>query len=388
MERSVAARVSGMPFLTGLTYAFQSGPRVVMVMPLCAGGTLQVQLDERATPAGGLPVHEVAWIGAQMAIALGTLHGLRVLHRDVKPANILLRGNGYAALSDFGLAASLDQGGRPTNRAGTRSYWAPEVDQKLEQSEAADWWSLGVCLKYAATGVHPFKHLEAPQQEDGGTDAALAAEAAPDASRAHAATNTPSELTAFLDAMLTEDPTKRLGADGADSVLAQPLIAGRLDLALLRRGLLPAPWLPDARLVYAKDVVERHKREEPGEQGSVDANVDEYEWAFCCSAETYAVELCELVRKTSTELLLLADEETLPIGDAPPRASRWRHHLYRRRERRECYGRCRRASKVMLCCFVFAFVVLYFVVRVMEIMALDEEELEAMNVTVWYPYTS
>ena len=66
-------------------------------------------MEERAA-AAGLPLPELRWLASQMAGALGTLHMMRVLHRDVKPHNILLRTDGYYSLTDFGLAAALDTG--------------------------------------------------------------------------------------------------------------------------------------------------------------------------------------------------------------------------------------------------------------------------------------
>ena len=169
MERQTAERCAGCPFLCELRYAFCAGPYVVLALPLLPGGTLQVHIEERAKPRGGLSLEEVRWIGAQLVLALEALHDLRVLHRDVKPSNVLLRHNGYLALTDFGLCADLpprhgvspsseSMAGviLPTSKAGTRGYWAPEVIQKAPQEEAADFWSLGVLLALSATGAHPF----------------------------------------------------------------------------------------------------------------------------------------------------------------------------------------------------------------------------------------
>ena len=157
MERRCAERCIDCPFLVGLRYAFASAHHLVLVLPLIAGGTLQVHIDERAVPSGGLPLEELRWIGAQLALALDFMHTtLRTLHRDVKPSNVLLRHNGYLALTDFGLAADLDADSPPSGKTGTKGYWPPEAVRREPQGASADWWSLGVLLAYAGTGKHPF----------------------------------------------------------------------------------------------------------------------------------------------------------------------------------------------------------------------------------------
>ena len=156
MERQTACRLASCPFLCGLRYAFTHGPWYVLAFPLLPGGTLQVQLDERASATCGLPMEEVRWVGAQLALGLGFMHSLGLLHRDVKPSNILLRHDGYLVLADFGLTANLADAPPPATRTGTRGYWAPEVVLKEPQGVAADWWSYGVVLWLAWRGRHPF----------------------------------------------------------------------------------------------------------------------------------------------------------------------------------------------------------------------------------------
>ena len=71
---------------------------------------------------------------------------------------MVLRRDGYYVLADLGLVASLEPPHPPPRgRTGSRGYWAPEVVRKEPQDEAADWWSLGVTLAYAASGTHPFR---------------------------------------------------------------------------------------------------------------------------------------------------------------------------------------------------------------------------------------
>lgn len=131
------------------------GSLLYLVMPYVSGGSLQDVL--RRTP---LPIGEVVTYGSQMADALDYAHQRNVVHRDVKPANMLLHADGRVMLSDFGLAKILISGsrsniarGRPD--AGTPEYMAPEqIEGRTD--ERADIYGLGVVLYLLLTGHLPF----------------------------------------------------------------------------------------------------------------------------------------------------------------------------------------------------------------------------------------
>lgn len=92
---------------------------------------------------------------AELGCALGFLHDIGVIHRDVKMENILLTDNGHLRLADFGLSRRLERGGRAFTICGTIQYMAPEVLSGGPYNHAADWWSLGILLFSLVIGKFP-----------------------------------------------------------------------------------------------------------------------------------------------------------------------------------------------------------------------------------------
>jgi tRNA A-37 threonylcarbamoyl transferase component Bud32 len=113
-----------------------------------------------ALPEGGLDARRAAELTAQVAEALACAHGQGVLHRDVKPANVMLDGKGQPVLVDFGLARQdTAQGQTITNSGdilGTPAYMAPEQFGGAGAGPASDQYSLGVTLYQLLTGKLPF----------------------------------------------------------------------------------------------------------------------------------------------------------------------------------------------------------------------------------------
>ncbi|MBB6437855.1 serine/threonine-protein kinase [Streptomyces candidus] len=134
--------------------------RPVIVMELVDGPSLDAVLTEK----GLLDPREAAALGARVLEALGAAHRVGVLHRDVKPGNILLDGSGRIVLTDFGIAAMDDPGDGSTTRltrsgelVGSLDYLAPERAQGQEPGPASDIWALGATLYTAVEGGSPFR---------------------------------------------------------------------------------------------------------------------------------------------------------------------------------------------------------------------------------------
>jgi eukaryotic-like serine/threonine-protein kinase len=137
------------PGLVRLIDSGHSGTQAFLVMELVSGTTLSQALSD-----GAFSTSRTATIGAQLAQGLAYAHLQGIVHRDVKPSNILLEPNGDAKLSDFGIARLLDDTTMTLvgTTLGTTAYMAPEQLEDHQVGASADVWSLGVVLVECLTG--------------------------------------------------------------------------------------------------------------------------------------------------------------------------------------------------------------------------------------------
>ncbi|MEK8144412.1 protein kinase [Streptomyces sp. M10(2022)] len=137
------------PHVVTIHHIVDAGPHPWIVMELLPGRTLQDRLSQ-----GVLAPEEAARIGRQVLSALRAAHAVGIQHRDVKPANVMLRADGGAVLTDFGIAAL--QGSTPLTMTGdligSPEYIAPERIRGHDGDPASDLWSLGVVLYVCVEG--------------------------------------------------------------------------------------------------------------------------------------------------------------------------------------------------------------------------------------------
>ncbi len=226
----LAARALAHPNVVPVFDMIEESPYLVLVMEWVLGS----DLDAIVTEKGPRDADELAALGHDLAHALSAAHKRGILHRDVKPRNVLLDGQGRARLTDFGSARVEGQetlthtGGL----VGTLGYAAPEVVAGRRGDARADVYSLGMTLFLAATGrlpPRPSPHLPPTPAEAG-----------------HHARDFRPDLPGWLDGIVARataaDPRRRfptaagmaeaLGARNLAPLPAPPAMPGRVDFCL------------------------------------------------------------------------------------------------------------------------------------------------------------
>ncbi|MGQ4402963.1 serine/threonine-protein kinase [Streptomyces hayashii] len=231
-EAWAAARVANRNVVTVYDVAAQDG-RPWIVMEIVHGISLSELLDAE----GSLEPARVAHIGAEVLAALRAAHEAGVLHRDVKPANVLMSNDGRVVLTDFGIAtvegtSALTMTGEVI---GSPEFLAPERALGRTPGPESDLWSLGVLLYAAVEGNSPFRY-DTPLS----TLRAVVDEELPPPRRA-------GPLTPVIEGLLRKDPAERLSADRAERDL-RAIAAGGMPSqgsdpgAGTTRGALYAPY--------------------------------------------------------------------------------------------------------------------------------------------------
>ncbi|WP_037670954.1 serine/threonine-protein kinase [Streptomyces griseus] len=203
-EAWAAARVANRNVVTVYDVATEDG-RPWIVMELVRGISLADQLDAE----GPLTPQQAAHVGAEVLAALRTAHEAGVLHRDVKPANVLISNDGRVVLTDFGIAtvegtSALTMTGEVI---GSPEFLAPERALGRTPGPESDLWSLGVLLYAAVEGNSPFR-----QDTPLSTLRAIVDEELPPPRLA-------GPLTPVIEGLLRKDPAERLPADRAEQEL-------------------------------------------------------------------------------------------------------------------------------------------------------------------------
>ncbi|MFF4422645.1 protein kinase [Streptomyces sp. NPDC001549] len=202
-EARAQARISH-PNVVTIHHIVDEGEHPWLVMELLPGHSLGRRLEQ-----GPLPPTEAARTGREVLAGLRAAHAAGIRHRDVKPANVLMRADGSAVLTDFGIAALQDAASLTMTGEviGTPEYLAPERIRGADLP-ASDLWSLGMMLYVCVEGVSPMRRSTTLA-----TLAAVLDEPVPVPRRA-------GPLAAVLAELLVRDPAARPSAERLDRLLA------------------------------------------------------------------------------------------------------------------------------------------------------------------------
>ncbi|KAI0955166.1 hypothetical protein AcW1_006833 [Taiwanofungus camphoratus] len=226
------------PFVVNLRYAFQDDENCFFVLDLMLGGDLRFHLER----LGSLSESAVRFYVAELSSALAYLHDHRIIHRDIKPDNILLDDQGHAHLTDFNIAVHYSERRPLTGVAGSMAYMAPEILTKRGYTYTIDWWSLGVCAYELIFGRRPFR---------GKTNSDLTHSISKDSLRfpEDAESKCSRDGMQVLRSFLDREPTRRMGwktSEGMEALRRHPWFDS-IDWDTLEDKNQVPPFIPDSK---------------------------------------------------------------------------------------------------------------------------------------------
>ncbi|KAI6781003.1 uncharacterized protein J7T54_003145 [Emericellopsis cladophorae] len=188
------------PFICNLRYSFQDIEYMYLVVDLMTGGDLRFHISRKTFTEEAVRF----WV-AELGCALQYVHSQNIIHRDVKPDNVLLDADGHVHLTDFNVASDIVPGKVLSSKSGTLAYLAPEVYAGNGYDVRADWWSLGVLFYECIYNKRPF---------EGNSEKSLS-ETIQAANPKYPITQPPVSLGCLyaIGAALEPNPDKRLGRD-------------------------------------------------------------------------------------------------------------------------------------------------------------------------------
>lgn len=277
MREMVLLRDLRHPFICNVNYAFQDEDHLYLVMDVALGGDLRYRINH--TKYKRLSKVQTQFYVASLILALEYLHSMHVLHRDIKPDNMLLLADGYVKLTDFGISSKVDDMLTGcTSSSGTQSYMAPEIRLfKHQHGVPSEAYSVGIVTAEMLYGRRLGKadrwnsiadktmdvlEEQAPQLRAETTRLLhKASEAARQGQRSSIDGSRPSQRLSdvarssevmefdedahnFIQQLLEPVPSKRLGATSISELKQHPFF-NDLDFQELLAKKLPPPFLPD-----------------------------------------------------------------------------------------------------------------------------------------------
>ncbi|RAH64515.1 kinase-like protein [Aspergillus aculeatinus CBS 121060] len=219
-------------FLCNLRYSFQDIEYIYIVVDLMNGGDLRFHISRKC-----FTEEAVRFWAAELGCALRYIHSQGIIHRDVKPDNVLLDSEGHVHLADFNVASDFRPGKPLTSKSGTLAYLAPEVYEGGGYYSEVDWWSLGVTFYECIYNKRPFE----------GRSQDVLSENIKKAQPKYYVTNPAVSVPCLraLSALMEKDRSKRIGATGFETFTSHMFFAD-IDFEALERKEIPPVFRPSS----------------------------------------------------------------------------------------------------------------------------------------------
>lgn len=220
------------PFLCNLRYSFQDVEYLYLVVDLMSGGDLRFHISRKTFTEDCIRF----WM-SELACALRYIHEQGIVHRDVKPDNVLLDSEGHVHLADFNVASDFRPPKLLTSKSGTLAYLAPEAFRGPGYLDEVDWWSLGVTFYECIYGKRPFEG----KAHDELVDSICAAHPK------FYVTKPPVSMPCLhaMSSLMEKDTPKRIGAAGFSTFTSHPFFQP-LDFVALEKKLIAPIFVPSS----------------------------------------------------------------------------------------------------------------------------------------------
>ena len=230
-ERNILSKLNH-PFIVNMYLAFQDCLYLYLVIDYLSGGDLRYHLTRKKT----FSENETKFFLLNIIMALEYIHNHKIIHRDVKPENLVFESNGYLRLTDFGVAKKKENS-NANDTSGTPGYMAPEVILMEGHSYPADYFSLGVIGYELMLGHRPYNGRTRKQIKENifNTQAKIKYDEKP--------FEWTEKSMEFINKLLQRKPCKRLGFNGIKEIKEHPWIR-ETKWEMLRNKNLEAPFIP------------------------------------------------------------------------------------------------------------------------------------------------
>eukprot|EP01130_Rhizamoeba_saxonica_P017957 TRINITY_DN8857_c0_g1_i1.p1 TRINITY_DN8857_c0_g1~~TRINITY_DN8857_c0_g1_i1.p1 ORF type:complete len:418 (+),score=108.07 TRINITY_DN8857_c0_g1_i1:67-1254(+) len=224
------------PLLVNLHCALQEKNDLYAIVDLMLGGDLRFHLQKEKY----LDEDRVRFYAAQMAETLNYMHGIGILHRDIKPDNLLLDSGGNICFTDFNLSAHIPKRGIK-GTAGTQPYMAPEMVANKRYGFPIDYWSMGITIYEFIYGITPFME----ERWDDTKYMILNEEP-----HFHSTFHLSEEGKECILGLLEKDPKKRWGYEE----MLNCSWCSDINFEAAGAKLLDTPWVPDPSKAYVSGI--------------------------------------------------------------------------------------------------------------------------------------